>query len=80
MDAASRVSVAGVALGQEDMIHAAGAQYRIVQADGNAGTQQGVQNDRRPARRDFTDVEAYPIPASRVSSARSRRPRRLGSR
>jgi hypothetical protein len=38
------------------MIHAACAEHGVVDANGNAGAQQCVHNNRRPSRRNFTDV------------------------
>jgi hypothetical protein len=59
------------------MIHASGPKDRIVKADGNAGTEQRVHDNRRHARRDFADVEAYPTLVRQAHPARSRRLWRL---
>jgi hypothetical protein len=63
MDSAARTIVSGLALGQQDMIHAAEAQFWVVQTDGDTRTQQRIQDGMRPACRNFADVEAYPVSA-----------------
>jgi len=76
MDSAARTCVAHAALWQEDMIHAAAAQHRVVHADRNTGPKQCVDDRWRLAGRNIADVEPHPMPDRRVDAM----PRRFGCR
>jgi len=53
------------------MVHAAGAQQWVAHADGDAGAQQRVNNNRQLTCRDFADVEADPIPVWQAGMRRN---------
>jgi hypothetical protein len=61
MGSGTWTSVARLAVGQQDMIHAAGAQHWIIEADGNAGTKQRAEDSGRSTRRNIADIKAYAI-------------------
>jgi len=72
VDSIARIAFADTAIREQDMVHSAGTQDRVIQADGNTGTQQGVQDNGHLACGDFTDGEAYALAGRRPNPFRSR--------
>jgi hypothetical protein len=72
MDTAPRACFAGRAARQQDMVHAAGTQNRVVDANGNAGAQHSVQDNWKLACPNLADMYGYAIFVRKADSLCSR--------